>query len=145
MRSWLVLAVLALCASSAAADVVHLKGGGKLVGRVVEDGDTIRVVMAGGTLSLSKELKSVPVSAMQIGDVFIQGGSPGHAIIVVDMAMDKAGQKLFLLAQSYMPAQELQILKNPRGEDEGPWYSADFGQWLKTPEWTFGAGDLKRF
>lgn len=30
-----------------------------------------------GTLSLAKELTSVPVTSMQIGDVLIQGGSPG--------------------------------------------------------------------
>ncbi len=39
-----------------------------------------------GTLSLSKEIQPVSVSDLQIGDIFIQGGSPGHAVIVVDMA-----------------------------------------------------------
>lgn len=98
-----------------------------------------------GTRSLSKEMPPVPISALQIGDVFIQGGSPGHAVIVVDMAADKNGQKVFLLAQSYMPAQEIQVLKNPARGDLSPWYPADFGEVLKTPEWTFGADDLKRF
>ena len=98
-----------------------------------------------GTLSLAKELQPVPVSAMQIGDVFIQGGSPGHAIIVVDLAMDEHGQKMFLLAQSYMPAQDIQILKNSHSPVSGPWYLTDFGETLQTPEWTFAAGDLKRF
>ena len=50
-----------------------------------------------------------PVTSMQIGDVLIQGGSPGHAVIVVDMAENPAtGEKLYLLAQSYMPAQDIQ-------------------------------------
>ena len=98
-----------------------------------------------GTLSLSKELPSVPLSTLQIGDVFIQGGSPGHAIIVVDIAINKAGKKVFLLAQSYMPAQEIQILKNPQNADLSPWYSENFGEILPTPEWTFAARDLKRF
>jgi len=66
-----------------------------------------------GTLSLAKELTSVPVTSMQIGDVLIQGGSPGHAVIVVDMAENPAtGEKLYLLAQSYMPAQDIQVLVN---------------------------------
>ena len=39
-----------------------------------------------GTLSLDKELESAKVEEMSIGDVFIIGGSPGHAVIVVDMA-----------------------------------------------------------
>lgn len=46
------------------------------------------------TLSLDEELKSVDVDDMQIGDVFIKGGSPGHCVIVVDMAENKStGQK----------------------------------------------------
>lgn len=99
-----------------------------------------------GTLSLSKELDQVALDEMQIGDVFIQGGSPGHAVIVVDMAVNKEnGKKLFLLAQSYMPAQEIQILKNPSNESTSPWYTSDFGQTLHTPEWTFEYDQLMRF
>lgn len=98
-----------------------------------------------GTLSLSKELKSVPVNDMKIGDIFIQGGSPGHAILVTDMAVNEAGKKVFLLSQSYMPAQETQILSNPNDSKNSPWYSVDFGSTLYTPEWTFSASDLKRF
>lgn len=99
-----------------------------------------------GTLSLSKELKPVSVDNLKIGDVFIQGGSPGHAIIIVGMAVNtKTNKKTFLLAQSYMPAQEIQILKNPNDKTISPWYSVDFGQELVTPEWTFNKSDLKRF
>ena len=98
-----------------------------------------------GTLSLDKELHAINISALSIGDVFIHGGSPGHAIIVVDVAVDSDNnEKLFLLAQSYMPAQEIQILKNPNDENS-PWYSVDFGEILQTPEWTFKRSDLKRF
>lgn len=97
-----------------------------------------------GTASLSKELTSVEVKDMQIGDVFIQGGFPGHAVIVMDMAENEAGEKLFLLAQSYMPAQDIHILKNI-GDPMDPWYSLDFGSHLVTPEWQFEDGDLKRF
>lgn len=98
-----------------------------------------------GTLSLEKELISVDIKNIQIGDVFIQGGSPGHAVIVVDLAQNKKGEKVFLLAQSYMPAQDIQILKNPNNLDLSPWYSIDFGEELKTPEWDFKKTDLKRF
>lgn len=99
-----------------------------------------------GTLSLSKEMKTIEVENMQAGDVFIQGGSPGHAVIVVDMAIDTATKKkVFLLAQSYMPAQEIQIVKNPNDKAISPWYSVDFGNTLHTPEWTFTKNDLKRF
>jgi hypothetical protein len=99
-----------------------------------------------GTLSLSKELKPIAVSEMQIGDVFIKGGSPGHAVIVVDMAEDTVNQKkVFLLAQSYMPAQETQILKNPNDDNTSPWYSLDLGEELTTPEWSFTSQQLMRF
>lgn len=49
-----------------------------------------------------------------------------------------------MLAQSYMPAQDIHILKNPsRGEI--PWYDVDFGSKLVTPEWVFDRGALRRF
>ncbi len=98
-----------------------------------------------GTLSLSKELRSKAIANLQIGDVFIRGGSPGHAVIVVDVAENTAGQKVFLLAQSYMPAQEIQILKNPNDPALSPWYSIDFGEKLETPEWVFDKNELKGF
>jgi len=55
-----------------------------------------------GTASLSKELISVEYADMQIGDILIQGGHPGHAVIVVDMAYKpETKEKIFLLAQSW--------------------------------------------
>lgn len=101
------------------------------------------VFMYAGSLSLSKELTAKSIQDMDIGDVFIVGGSPGHAVIVVDMAEDKNGQKVFMLSQSYMPAQETQILKNPADAGISPWYKLDFGETLNTPEWTFYSGHLK--
>ena len=99
-----------------------------------------------GTLSLSKELPTAAFDAMKIGDIFIQGGSPGHAVIVVDMAINpETGKQLFLLAQSYMPAQDIQILQNPMNESFSPWYSNQFFGDLITPEWRFERTDLKRF
>lgn len=99
-----------------------------------------------GTQSLSGELKPVDPAEMKIGDIFIQGGSPGHAVIVVDMALNpESGEKVFLLAQSYMPAQEIQILQNPECKHLSPWYSANNQNKLITPEWTFQISDLKRF
>lgn len=99
-----------------------------------------------GTLSLSKELKPIEVRNIEPGDVFIKGGSPGHAVIVLDVARHKeTGKKVFLLGQSYMPAQEIQVLINPMNADLSPWYSEDFGEVLYTPEWTFEKSELTRF
>lgn len=100
-----------------------------------------------GTASLSAELKPVAdAREVRPGDVFILGGSPGHAIIVADVAQTTDGRaKVFLLVQGYMPAQEMHVLRNPNDAKLSPWYSVDFGDTLRTPEWTFRKTDLKRF
>lgn len=98
-----------------------------------------------GTLSLDKELESVQAEDMQIGDVFVIGGSPGHAVIVVDMAENELGEKIFMLAQSYMPAQQTQLLINPNDKGISPWYRIKGEEQLVTPEWTFDWEKLKRF
>ena len=103
------------------------------------------VFASANTASLLKELQPVKILEMKIGDVFIQKGSPyGHAIIVVDMAKNELGKKLYMLAQSYMPAQETQILVNRKDDDLSPWYELK-EETIYTPEWTFEPGDLKRF
>ncbi|MBI5526812.1 MAG: DUF4846 domain-containing protein [Deltaproteobacteria bacterium] len=98
-----------------------------------------------GTRSVDKELLPVgDPSKVEIGDVFIEPGSPGHAVIVVDLAVDAAtGGKAFLLAQSYMPAQEMHVLVSP--DPISPWYAAGFGDTLATPEWKFKKEHHKRF
>jgi len=101
------------------------------------------VFIYAGTLSLSKSLHSKSIKDISIGDVFIVGGSPGHAVIVVDVAEKASGEKVFMLAQSYMPAQETQILKNDNNDALSPWYSADFTGSLSTPEWDFESNQLK--
>jgi len=94
------------------------------------------------TLSLEKELFEKPLADLAIGDVFIHGGSPGHCVIVVDMAVDNdTGEKIFMLAQSYMPAQDIQILRGDK--EDSPWFSANIEDSLKTPEWTFKVSELK--
>lgn len=101
-----------------------------------------------GTLSLSRQLKFVAdIKEIQSGDVFIRGGSPGHAVIVLDVAVNRTnGNKIFMLAQSYMPAQEIQILKNPQSTTESPWYEVDEIQTqLVTPEYIFNKDELMRF
>jgi hypothetical protein len=95
-----------------------------------------------GTLSLSKELQAKNISDLDAGDVFIKGGSPGHAVIVIDVAEGNEG-KAFLLAQSYMPAQDIEILKNPNNAGMSPWFKASEMGILETPEWDFDWSQLK--
>ncbi len=99
-----------------------------------------------GTESLEKEMKKIDLEDMQIGDVFLKGSLPGHCVIVVDMAENnETGEKLFMIAQSYMPAQDIHILKNNNDSNLSPWYSMKFGEKLKTPEWEFTKEQLYRF
>ena len=99
-----------------------------------------------GTLSLAQEMQYVPLKELQIGDVFIRGGSPGHAVLVVDMAIHpETKEVIFLLAQRYMPAQEIQILQNPNSPEYSPSYSvSEIQDRLFTPEWTFKSDQLMR-
>ncbi|MEO5582714.1 MAG: DUF4846 domain-containing protein [Saprospiraceae bacterium] len=98
------------------------------------------------TSSLADELLPVPsMRSMQIGDVLIEKKQPfGHAVIVIDMAVNNQGKKVYLLAQSYMPAQEIQVLTNPSNSTKSPWYELKEGG-IVTPEWTFKQSHLKRF
>jgi hypothetical protein len=97
-----------------------------------------------GTLSLNRDLKQVMnIEDIKPGDVFVEGGSPGHAVTVIDVARNVSGKKMFMLAQSYMPAQDIHILKNPK--NGSAWYSTDFGERLYTPEWTFKQNTLHRW
>ena len=105
------------------------------------------IFMYAGTLSLSKELKSVKnLKDILPGDVFIFGGSPGHAVTVMDVAANEKGEKIFILSQSYMPAQEMHVLINPNNSSLSPWYSVnEIGEELITPEWIFSKNELKQF
>jgi hypothetical protein len=97
-----------------------------------------------GSASLERELLAVTdPQRLESGDVFIQGGYPGHAVIIVDVAADQVGRRVFLLAQSFMPAQDIHILKS--FDDCSPWYYARSEGTLHTPEWEFFHQDLKRF
>jgi hypothetical protein len=95
------------------------------------------------TASLHKQLKTKPFTDVASGDVFIQKRNPfGHAVMVVDVCIDKNGNKKFMLAQSYMPAQETQILLNPH-KRSSVWYDVTDEPQLSTPEWSFTTNDLK--
>jgi hypothetical protein len=101
---------------------------------------------------LNRELEKVDDPGdINIGDVFIRGGkpgtgNPGHAVIVMDLASDTlTGQPIFILAQSYMPAQDIHILKSPNDPAISPWYHLPDTKILHTPEWDFKIDELKRF
>jgi hypothetical protein len=106
-----------------------------------------QVFMYAGTISLRRELVPVaPGGAVEIGDVFVQAGSPGHAVLVVDVSVEQStGRRAFLLLQGFTPAQEAHILVNPGDPGLSPWYDGAIDAVLETPEWSFGRGDWRRF
>jgi hypothetical protein len=105
-----------------------------------------RVYAYCGTASLEKQLhKVIDFRMIEPGDVLIRGGAPGHAVIVMDVATNSTGQKIYLLAQSYMPAQEIHVLVNPNSNKINPWYAADPNPLIYSPEWTFSTNQLRRW
>ena len=80
---------------------------------------------------------------LQPGDIFYHGGSPGHAVMVLNVVENDLGNKMFILAQSYMPAQEMHILKNPINKDISHRYELlEIGEAINTPEWVFDRAEL---
>jgi hypothetical protein len=98
-----------------------------------------------GSASLSKQLHSISFKDVEPGDVLIRGGFPGHAVIVMDVAQNKKGEKIYMLAQSYMPAQDIHLLINPANKDLSPWYFVNDDELIQTPEYIFKKWELKRW
>jgi len=99
-----------------------------------------------GSYSLAQQLKPVNIKEMQCGDVLIRGGFPGHAVLVVDMAEHRpTGKRMYMLAQGYMPAQDIHVLNNPM-RPSSPWYELnDTATTIYTPQFWFKKWELKRF
>ncbi|HNU86843.1 MAG TPA: DUF4846 domain-containing protein [Ferruginibacter sp.] len=99
-----------------------------------------------GSASLAKQLNPVAeFSDIKPGDVLIRGGFPGHAALVMDVAVNEEGKRIFLLAQSYMPAQDIHILKNPANPVLSPWYQVNDTEEILTPEYLFKRTELMRW
>lgn len=79
----------------------------------------------------------------QPGNVLIRGGFPGHAVMVMDDAVNENGKKIYLLAQSYMPAQDIHVLNNPVNKNLSPWYEVNDDNIIRTPEYSFTKNELR--
>lgn len=101
-----------------------------------------------GTLSLGREVLPVSLAQARPGDVLVHGGSPGHAVLVADVAENpRTGQRYLLLMQSYMPAQNIHVLRNVSQPALGAWFAVPgpLAAKFDTPEWTFASTELGRF
>ena len=91
-----------------------------------------KVYGVASTFSLSREMKQRRLADMQPGDVFVYAATDrpgnhkyGHAIMVVDVAVNKNGKKAFLLAEGNTPARNIHILRNFENPFRSPWFMLD--------------------
>ena len=105
----------------------------------------LRIVFAySSTLSMEKEARSVLLSDIQAGDIFIKAGSPGHVVMVVDVCKNADGEKAFLLAQGFMPAQSFHVIKNPKHPNNPWYYEKEITYPFITQNYSFPEGSLMR-
>jgi hypothetical protein len=97
------------------------------------------------TISLAQRTTKIDRAVLGPGDFFVLPGGPGHAILILDVAIDDRGRKVALLGQGFMPAQDFHVLAS-REEGLSPWFSLD-GDAVDTPFWPepFPWTSLRRF
>ncbi len=103
------------------------------------------IYMYAGTLSMYHELQKISVSDIQIGDMLVKPGSPGHIEIIVDAIINDKGDRMYLLAQGNTPAQSVCLLKNFEDTTISPWYTFDKNQPVDTPSYYFDEARFIRF
>lgn len=70
-------------------------------------------------------LDTVDVENIQIGDFIVKRGKKGHAVVIVDLAEDKDGNRVALFAQGDTPACQLYLLNYRKNN---PWAPLDFSK-----------------
>jgi hypothetical protein len=104
------------------------------------------IYMYSGTISLYNELPKInSINDLQIGDMLIVGGSPGHVIMIADVIKNEAGEKRFLLFQGNTPAQSVHLLKNLEDTSMSPWYELQLNSEISIPGYTFANSKFVRF
>ena len=102
-----------------------------------------------GTQSLNRDSQRVSVEqTIQPGDFFVAPGSPGHALIVLDVATSPGQPDVALLGQGFMPAQSFHVIEDVGTHMRGEWFVLPTGRTgsLKNPSWSrFPRSGLFRF
>jgi Domain of unknown function (4846) len=79
-----------------------------------------------GTISINRQFKKLQAGDEILpGDVIVTPGSPGHAVMVVDVCQNSKGDKLYLLSQGYTPAVQLHIVNNNQNKSISPWFNIE--------------------
>ena len=86
-----------------------------------------RLYGVAGTFSLSRN--AAPHIGRNPGrHVFVYPGKGqflGHAVLAVDVAVNKDGKKAFLLAESNTPACDIHLIRNLENPFRFPWFMTD--------------------
>lgn len=90
-----------------------------------------------GTRSLAA-YDTVPADVPRAGDVLVSPGSPGHAVLLLDVATD-GERTVVLVGEGFMPAQDFHVELGPV---EGWWPYADG---VALDHWTLPADTLRRW
>lgn len=102
--------------------------------------DYLRLVfMWAGTASLEAHDTVRATGAPRPGDLLLQGGFPGHTVILLDVAT-RGDETLVLVGEGFMPAQTFHVELGPRAG----WFPFPAKQ-LDLPHWSFGPSHHRRF
>lgn len=103
------------------------------------------VFMYAGTISLNRDLNRVNRrNGLEIGDVIVKPGSPGHAVIVVDKANNSNGDAVYLLCEGYTPAQSIHILDS-KERGIAPWFKINRSGPISSERYHFINPNIRRF
>lgn len=99
-----------------------------------------------GSAGMKSGLKKVDESELRPGDMIIQneGGGMGHLSIILDMAQNTSGEKLYLIGNGWTPAQSFFIHKATAGNGDDYWFTID-GYRRHLSRFSFGPFNFRRF
>lgn len=98
-----------------------------------------------GTKSLYDESETIPLSDLKPGDLLLIPGAPGHVVMAVDMAENENGEKCYLFAQGYMPAQSFHILENSSHYDDPWFYASELEGTFTVGSYSFAQENIRRW
>lgn len=100
------------------------------------------VFMYAGSISLARDTSAV-LGEVQPGDLLVVGGSPGHVLVVLDVAA-KGDERRLLIGEGFMPAQSFHVVP---ARDGAAWITPDADGAVRVPTWPapFPRSSLRRF
>ena len=91
-----------------------------------------KVYGVANTFSLSRELPVRDLKDIEPGDVFVYAAVDrgkmhkyGHALMVVDVAINDDGEKVFMVVEGNTPAREMHVVRNWYNPMKSPWITLD--------------------